>query len=84
MMHVTSFLAIAVQLVVLHRVDGGEVDINPSQVTSLHATAAAVGQRNKLLTHEVRCVVGMTDGKFISVIEPCDVVKKLLEDGRRD
>jgi hypothetical protein len=68
------------QLVVVHTIDGREVSINPKQVTSLHG--AVDGKGNKLLTGDVSCVVGLTDGKFISVAENCDAVRKLLEDAK--
>jgi hypothetical protein len=70
-------LLITLHLVVLHSVDGHEVIINPAQVTSL--IAAKEGRDNELYTNEVRCVVGMTDGKFLTVGERCDAVKQLLE-----
>ena len=72
-------ILIALRLVVLHSVDGREVSVNPQLVTSLHA---ATDQNNKLLTGDVRCVIGLADGKFVSVIEDCDAVRKLIE--RRD
>jgi hypothetical protein len=28
----------------------------------------------------VHCVIGLSDGKFVSVIEPCDLVRKLIEE----
>jgi hypothetical protein len=77
---VSNPLAIALQLILLHRVDGGEVIVNPAHVTALHVTAAATGQKNKLLTYDVRCVLYLSDGKIVSVIEPCNMVKKLLEE----
>lgn len=73
----TAFVLVVLQLVVMHTVDGREVSINPKQVTSLHG--AKDGQGNQLLTGDVSCVVGLTDGKFISVAESCDAVRKLLE-----
>jgi hypothetical protein len=75
-------VAAALAMVLLHRVDGGEVLINPSHVTSLHATAEAVGKQNKLVTGKVRCVMWLADGKFLSVLETCDVVRKKLEEAR--
>jgi hypothetical protein len=67
---------LAIALIVLHAVDGREVSINPVMVTSLHA---ATDQNNKLLTNSVRCRVGLADGKFVSVAESCDAVRKLLQ-----
>lgn len=66
-------------LVLLHRADGGVVLINPAQVTSLHAAA---GPKNKVWTGEARCVIGMTDGKLVAVLEHCDTVRKMLEESR--
>lgn len=69
---------IVLHLVLLHTVDGREVSVNPEQVTSLHANKA--NEDNKLLTSDVSCVVGLTDGKFVSVAESCEAVRKLLEE----
>lgn len=66
----------ALALLVLHRADGGEVAINPAHVTSLRGTPGSLG---RLLPHEAHCLVGLTDGKFVAVIEPCNIVKQLLE-----
>jgi hypothetical protein len=71
-----DILLIAFSLVLLHRADGYEVIVNPSQVTSLRAT---IGRPSKLVPQGTRCMVGLTDGKFVSVVESCDEVRKLLE-----
>lgn len=68
-----SFL-IAVYLIVLHRSDGGDVTINAEQVTSLRSTVG-VGH----LASEGHCIVGLTDGKFVTVLEPCAEVRRRLE-----
>jgi len=70
--------AVALSLIILHRADGGEVIINPAQVTSLRATAGSLGR----LAPHGHCLVGLTDGKFVAVIEPCGDVKRLLEGGQ--
>lgn len=66
-------LLIAVQLITLHRVDGGEVVVNGEQVTSLRSTA---GVGHLAPGH---CVIGLTDGKFVAVLEPCGKVRQELE-----
>jgi len=74
--------AAAVSMVLLHRPDGGEVVVTPAHVTALHAkppTSAA----NKVVTPEARCVIWLSDGKVLSVIEPCAVVRKLLDEAAR-
>ena len=67
----------AIQLIVLHQVDGREVVINPAQVTSLYA--ALPGRPNRLVAPGSRCVVMLTDGKHVGVIEPCAAVRRLIE-----
>jgi len=70
--------AAALAMVLLHRADGGEVVVVPSHVTSLHAKAPSA-VTNRLVTGEARCVLWLADGKTLSVLEPCEVVRKLLE-----
>jgi len=67
-----------VALIVLHTVDGREVAINPAQVT--HLQAAKPGEPNRLFTEGARCQINLADGKFVTVRESCDVVRKLLEE----
>jgi hypothetical protein len=69
--------AIVLRLIVLHSLGGHEVAINPAQVTSLHAKA---DDQNRLLADEVTCVVGLTDGKFVSVTETCAAVRAKIEE----
>jgi len=60
--------------------DGARVFINPSFVTKLYPTKEAMAQGgNTLVTKGARCVVTMSDGKFLSVTEACDYILQLLE-----
>lgn len=72
-----AFIFIVIELVVFHSVDGHEVAINPKQVSSITAARPDVG--NEVLVETVKCVIGMTNGKFHSVAETCDEVKRKLE-----
>jgi hypothetical protein len=74
-------LAVLGAMVVLHRPDGGEVAVAPGQVTALHAKAP-LPHTNKLSSAEARCTLWLADGKILSVIEPCEAVKQLLEAAR--
>lgn len=65
-------------LVLLHRLDGGEVLVNPAQVTSLHARS---GVPNKLIAGQAHCTLWLSDGRMVSVWETCPVVKDLMEGG---
>lgn len=71
-----TFLAAALVLVLLHRADGGLVYVAASQVTSLHARSAGV----RLVHQAANCVVWLSDGKVLAVLEPCDVVRRLLDE----
>lgn len=64
-------LIVALHLIVLHRADGGEVIVNPTQITSLRSPAGQVARGH--------CIVGLTDGKFVVVLEACALVKRQLE-----
>lgn len=69
-------IAAAVHLITLHNPDGHEIDINPPQVTSLRA--APEGQAREHFTGRVRCMINLTDGKFVTVVESCNEVRLLL------
>jgi hypothetical protein len=66
---------ILLQLIVLHRSDGGEVTINPAQITTLRTPAGPLAH----LSPFARCIVYLTDGKQVAVLETCEAVKTRLE-----
>ena len=70
-------LLAAVQLILLHQVDGREILVNPTQITSLYA--ALPSTPNRLIVPGARCVIGMADAKIHAVIEPCATVRQLIE-----
>ena len=69
---------VAMELVIFHRVDGGAVAINPTQVTSLRNPIGKYRQ----LAPTGNCAIDLTDRKFIMVIESCDQVRRILEQAR--
>jgi len=71
--------AAALSMVLLHRPDGGQVAVSPSHVVSLHARAPT-SAANKAVTAEARCILWLADGKILSVTEPCELVRRLLEE----
>jgi hypothetical protein len=73
-------LAAALALVLLHRADGGTVTIAANHVTSLRETPGSLG---KQVPDATRCLVGLTDGKFVAVLETCTEVRRLLEAASR-
>jgi hypothetical protein len=56
------------RLVVLHNADGREIIINPAEVTTLQRHGGSAP------------MVNFADGKFTTVIESCETVRKLSED----
>jgi len=74
-----ALLAAAMSLVSLHRVDGGEVLVSPEHITSMHSKALG-SARDKLTNQDVRCIVWLVDGKQLQVLEPCEAVRKLLDE----
>lgn len=69
-------LAAAIVFVVLHRVDGSEIVVNPQQVTSLRSVP---GSMSRQLMPPSNCLVGLTDGKHAAVLESCAEVRRILE-----
>jgi hypothetical protein len=77
-MNVGLIAAAALNLIVLHQPDGREIAINTAQITSLYA--ALPNKPNRLVAPGSRCLIGLADGKFASVIETCVAVRRLIED----
>ena len=71
----TEGLILAAALVVLTAGDGRPIAVNPQQVVVVRGPS-----QKDLLTRTVRCVLGTADGKFLSVIEDCDTVRRKLAD----
>ena len=71
-----------ITLVVLHNIDGNEITINADQVTTLHHTNEAAGQTNKLIAGGHRCVIGLSNGKFVSVVEDCGMVRQAIKEAQ--
>ena len=69
-------------VIILHAPDKHEIRINPRQVTSLHSPKPN-RTKEDLYSEEVKCLVNLTDGKFVSVIETCVHVEHLLEEALR-
>jgi hypothetical protein len=68
---------VAANLVVLHSAGGGhEVIVNPVEVTVLRGPT----ESRQHLPKDAHCMVNFSDGKFVSVIETCSVVRKMFEE----
>lgn len=69
---------ILMQWLILHVPGGQEVSVNTKSINSMRAGEG--GDKNVLLTGEVRCVISMDDGKTVNVTEKCSEVRKAIEE----
>jgi hypothetical protein len=65
---------VAVLLVRLIGPQGGEIYVNPAEVSSLREPGEISGH----WTAGTHCILVMTNGKFNGVGEECDVVRRVL------
>src|SRR5215203_632991 len=68
---------LVIALLLLHGPTGREIRVNSRSVTTLHASVP--GQPNKALADGANCLINTTDGKFISVVETCEAVSRMIE-----
>jgi hypothetical protein len=69
---------VTVVLIVLHTLDNRPVRINPSQIVQV-VQPKPEGTPNKQMHDAVSCVIRFTDGSYVSVIESCDDVRRIVE-----
>jgi len=74
-------MLIVLRLIVLHGADHQPIAINEDEISSLRAPAEA--EHGGEYAPGIRCVVVMTNGKFIGVTETCsEIFRKTKEQGR--
>lgn len=74
-------ILIALELIVLHTLDGRDVYVNPDYVVSV-VEARSEDDPHKRMTAQVHCAIGMSDGKIYTVAESCDSVRQRLQEVR--
>lgn len=67
-------------MILLHNVSGAMVEINPDQITHLRNPEPT---KDHAFTEKAHCMINMTDGKFVTVIESCEAVRRAIEEHRR-
>lgn len=67
---------LAMHLVRLSGPDGQEIIVNKDQVVTVRTPRNIEGHFHK----DVKCIIHLADGKFVAVVEPCDIVRQLLEE----
>ena len=68
--------ALALQLILLTGPDNQRIEVNPNAVTNFRSPRG-----NDHFAPGVHCLVFLSDGKPLTVIETCDQVKYLLGGG---
>jgi hypothetical protein len=61
-------------MIVLHSAGGIAIDVNTEQITHLRNPEPS----NPSFTRDVKCMINMTDGKFVTVIESCREVLNIM------
>jgi uncharacterized protein YlzI (FlbEa/FlbD family) len=64
-------IEVALELILLHTLDGRIVYVNP-----LHIVSVGEARIQGKLSPDVNCVVNLVDGKFITVMEGCLKIKE--------
>jgi hypothetical protein len=62
-------------MIVLHSGSGIALDLNPQTITNLRNPDPSIGA----FSPNVKCQVNMLDGKYVTVKETCEQVRKLME-----
>ena len=62
-------------MIILHSATGVEIDINTSTITNMRSPEPG----NKNFTPDVKCLINMSDGKFVTVRETCEEVRRAME-----
>lgn len=68
--------AAVIFMLLLHAPDGHEIRLAPDQVTTMKMPRDGEGGH---ISKAVHCLINTTDGKFISVVETCDDVQRMIE-----
>lgn len=73
-------IILAVNLIQFTGPENQVVEINPAQVVTTRKPRNTEGHFNK----NIKCLIHTTDGKYVAVVEDCEVVHQRLETNRED
>jgi len=74
-------IAVVLRIIVVHSPGGGEIDINPNGIVSMRSEYRK--GEDRMFTENTNCMINTSDGRFISVVESCAEVRKLIEELER-
>jgi hypothetical protein len=66
-------------MIILHSASGVEIDVNTATITNMRSPEPG----HKHFTPDVKCLINMSDGKFITVKETCEEVRRAMEARRK-
>ena len=61
-------------MIILHSGAGVEMAVNPALITNMRNPEPG----NPSFTPTVRCLINMADGKFVTVKETCEEVRRMM------
>ena len=68
------------EFIALQTLDGRITFANPTMIVSI---AEPREDQHRVMTPRVQCVVSYVDGKFTTVVETCDSVRRRIEAARK-
>src|SRR4051812_35998092 len=72
----TSCMMVCVIFIMLHSASGVGIGVNASEITNLRSPEPGGATFSK----NVKCQVNLTDGKYVSVLETCDEVRRIIQE----
>ena len=72
---------VTLHLVVLHNGDGRTIIINPQAVTSMRE-ARPDDDPDRMFAKRLACMISLSDGKFVAVIETCETARHMIDDAK--
>jgi hypothetical protein len=72
---------ITITVLMLHTPGDHEIAVVAEKIIAMKGGEG--GDKNKYVTGEARCVITTDDGKFLSVVETCEQVRRLIDEGKR-
>jgi hypothetical protein len=74
-------LYLVLHLLLVHAPDGQVIEINPHEISSIREPRNTEGQHWQ---KDVHCILSMTNGKFIAVVEDCNTVTERFEEALKE
>jgi hypothetical protein len=72
-------IIVAIVLIIVTGLGGQVISVNPAEIVSLREPRGD-GHFDK----DVHCLIHTVDGKFISVTETCDIVRKEIDNAEQN